>query len=69
MWQAEDLVWVHDYHLMLMPRMLRQKLCNNGAESAQVTQHTKAQIDDRDDKARRVTHHLHLFPISLSLFA
>lgn len=36
MWQAEDLVWVHDYHLMLMPRMLRQKLCNNGAESAQI---------------------------------
>jgi len=46
MWQAEDLVWVHDYHLMLMPRMLRQELCKNGAESAQVTQHTKVTIDD-----------------------
>ncbi len=29
-WQPNDLVWVHDYHLMLMPRMLREQLSASG---------------------------------------
>lgn len=41
MWQAEDLVWVHDYHLMLMPRMLRQQLYDNGANVSQVMNEAK----------------------------
>eukprot|EP01050_Picozoa_sp_SAG11_P005284 SAG11_NODE_366_length_10128_cov_4.162030_1_plen_1163_part_00 len=27
-WQPGDIIWVHDYHLMLVPQMLRRKLPN-----------------------------------------
>ena len=27
-WQPGDMIWVHDYHLMLVPQMLRRKLPN-----------------------------------------
>jgi hypothetical protein len=27
-YKANDLIWVHDYHLMLLPQMLRQELPN-----------------------------------------
>ncbi len=30
-YRAGDLIWIHDYHLMLMPKMLREKLGSSAA--------------------------------------
>ena len=30
--QDNDLVWVHDYHLMLLPAMLRKKICKRNVK-------------------------------------
>ena len=31
-----DLVWIHDYHLMLVPAMLREELCERGVRDVRV---------------------------------
>lgn len=36
LWQPNDLVWVHDYHLMLMPRMLRQSISSSDATMEEI---------------------------------
>jgi trehalose 6-phosphate synthase len=32
--QKGDLIWVHDYHLMLLPQLLREQLAKKGKQSA-----------------------------------
>lgn len=34
--QDGDLIWVHDYHLMLLPQMLREELQSSGRKNVKI---------------------------------